>query len=875
MESLRHIKFNYFFIGQGSKVEIRTHNEKEYFFLKTKDQDVIFVAKHVIEVTGEELKEAYLCMETTLFFDVGNLLTAGAFDHHQFTNGIEINDEKYMSTTSLLTLCSSNLEQLSKVENEFNVIVHSEPDFDCFASAYLAREFLSNGQFPPNYEKLVDYAVKIDSGEMGINYEQLITPYTITLSMGEVIDAKLKQDEKFQKNTYLKNKELNQQLMLRGLQLIECLMKRLNELSEPENSLYSPTILERNNDFKEEMLLVNEDYKKYLNDKKNSCEKIKIRLPKRDGEDRLIEVDGLIFERPPTCCLHKLWARKDAQSPSGKGYVFTFIPFDVSADKTQLATELKSLHIPITRVIISVDPTSSVSLKGLGESLEIAECEKEKQILEDKSPLWRSREKRRFDDEWCTNEDPWYDGRSAAYTIVDSPRKGSLLTLEEIKKIAKNFTQPRIKKNSTKIIYPFHFCSNKYEEIVQELRDNNHKILDCVQKDEEYRSYFRPYIQNYLFGTDKSSSDPGYCSHFKFNKNKDVFNTRELVKSDEYLSKQGVSLDVEQEEILLFKFGVGFFIIDTNITSNNPNVNIQLQSLLRINHHLCNKWNEKQIITEHYLNQIDPRLFSYYFKAYEKGLSYTSIVLDGKTFFTADKEEILYKLCSNSYWDSSFDSNSKHMKETLKRMFYDLNKNAIFGFSKAGSALLLIENDLSVLPEKQAKAESDNQTFIFDHYISIDFDIYMMALHQRYAFMSFSRQLSTIKFKQDKKSHVEISNLRKTLLEFIVQGWYSQITNDEIGMEKYKKWSTILETDMLHNEVLEQVSTLDDYTKSITASRFTKISAIFFPIVTLNAFIGLGIVSYPEWIEFTSLFAWVNTGLFVLIILYFLNNKKE
>jgi hypothetical protein len=33
------------------------------------------------------------------------------------------------------------------------------------------------------------------------------------------------------------------------------------------------------------------------------------------------------------------------------------------------------------------------------------------------------------------NADPWYDGRAHSYTIVDSPRAGTVLTADEIESI--------------------------------------------------------------------------------------------------------------------------------------------------------------------------------------------------------------------------------------------------------------------------------------------------------------------------------------------------------------------------------------------------------------------------------------------------------
>ena len=75
--------------------------------------------------------------------------------------------------------------------------------------------------------------------------------------------------------------------------------------------------------------------------------------------------------------------------------------------------------------MISVEPQSPYYLKGLGDRLEEMEVEKSKQLdMEnqgDPRPGYAS-------------SDPWYDGRNPLhnYTIVDTPRGGTVLTWEEI-----------------------------------------------------------------------------------------------------------------------------------------------------------------------------------------------------------------------------------------------------------------------------------------------------------------------------------------------------------------------------------------------------------------------------------------------------------
>jgi hypothetical protein len=85
---------------------------------------------------------------------------------------------------------------------------------------------------------------------------------------------------------------------------------------------------------------------------------------------------------------------------------------------------------PDHRIVVSVPPDKRHALAGLGRALEKAEDKKRRQMnkVRDAVP-------RRFED--VNNSDPWYDGRSPihAYTIVDSPHAGTVLTLEEVIKI--------------------------------------------------------------------------------------------------------------------------------------------------------------------------------------------------------------------------------------------------------------------------------------------------------------------------------------------------------------------------------------------------------------------------------------------------------
>ena len=78
------------------------------------------------------------------------------------------------------------------------------------------------------------------------------------------------------------------------------------------------------------------------------------------------------------------------------------------------------------RVVISLKPDSFYTLKEIGEKLNKAE-----KLKREKLGIKLNEPNRPGYD----MTDPWYDGRGHNYTIVDSPKTGTLLSLEEILKI--------------------------------------------------------------------------------------------------------------------------------------------------------------------------------------------------------------------------------------------------------------------------------------------------------------------------------------------------------------------------------------------------------------------------------------------------------
>lgn len=792
--------FQYNFIGKGGTVDI-SRNE---FSIKNSSRNDV---------------ELY-SQDSTVILDVGNKLTYGIIDHHHLKNPLKVNDKEFCSATGILSAYPSLLSNVDK-EKQIDIFVHEDPDFDCYASTYLAEYYLKHDQFPADYEILVDYAEKIDAGKQGIDFNQICTPYTISLVIWTVIE-----------NMYGKSISLEEKyrlMMKRGLDLVEYMMTQLNTFHVNEKCINHPGILGIDHPFQDEVKLLNDDYQKYEADLANEtiCEKSSIFLATNDTRSEVVEVDALFWNQVPKCSLHKLWARADVRSPSKSGYVFTFIPGEV----------VKKNKLDITKVTIAVDPDYGVSLGGLGKAVELEEQKKEKQIITDKDTLKKRRneDNHRWNDDWCINEDPWYDGRGHEYTIVDSPSVGSLLTIEEIKNISLRYSKPKVKDSVCRLLYPITFDSGNYEHISESFNNNNNTFTrGRLLENEADIKFFRPYIQNYLFNKDVKN----------VTNNCKVYN----IKFDECSHLNSLkNVCVKKANIILFKYGIGFLVVDTVFNQDSENYDyILFEDVLKTNTSLSSGEGEKEIIklfSDIFLNtKID-------IKNCEKGLVYTHVTLDGQTVFEGQKKEMLYKLTNLLDWEHPVQIEKEFMQENMKKMFLEMDHDYVFGFSKEGAAFLEFDYGVSHLFAEKRKKKIEKKELIQHQFKNTDFVIFLLVVQQRYCLMEFSKSLSKNGTKKN-----EISKLRKVMLEFITHGWFSQITNDETGMQKFKKWNQIFETEQLHNEVLDQVSTVDDFHRGNNSKRIELLTAVFFPVVVVNVLVGIGYIELGSFVTIPQQF---------------------
>ena len=310
--------------------------------------------------------------------DVGNNLRPGIIDHHQPTTENEC-------TVSLICkfpeYILSNIKGCNKVE----LVTHKNPDLDAIGGIFFSEYLIKYKKLTNIFYKLSKYIKRIDMGLVYINPKTPFTIYSIYMGSCHIINN-IKGINNYEKDLLKLEK---------GKEILNYIVEK-----EDFSEILDEEFFKKYSWFNKAKNLIEEDYEKYLKDKEKS-EKIKIFLPVKNGKSGDF-VNGLLIENPESM-FFKVWARSE-------NYIFLAVNFNNK------------------RYIISVDPEKNFYLKGLGDILNKAE--QEKRILNKVKIIEKNRP-------GYNMPDPWYDGRNKLhnYTIIDTPRNGTLLTWDEIKNI--------------------------------------------------------------------------------------------------------------------------------------------------------------------------------------------------------------------------------------------------------------------------------------------------------------------------------------------------------------------------------------------------------------------------------------------------------
>jgi hypothetical protein len=355
-----------------------------------------------------------------LYLDVGNALCPGVIDHHHLTTHSG-------STTGLVLahpeFVAGSAPSGRKPEDPLTIVLHEQPDLDCLASAYLAAAYLTSGEFPDGSDALARYAAKVDEGALGMT---LANPFALYAALMQLAN-------RLGRATWHSNHQRWTEHVRRGLEVITYVLDQVARRGTPLPAVDAfACIAQMTAGDRQEVQADVERYRRKMADPRTQARRAQLRLPSQFGGKAAVEAllvrDVQNTDDPEHVVFFKDWARTDAERcPNGRGFV-------------ALSVFMSEGPHQVRRCILSVTPDSGASIQGLGGLLDRAEAERREQVFgSDDRVTDPATGAPRPPRPGYGNADPWYDGRAHDYTIVDSPRSGTMLTTEEIEGILLQF----------------------------------------------------------------------------------------------------------------------------------------------------------------------------------------------------------------------------------------------------------------------------------------------------------------------------------------------------------------------------------------------------------------------------------------------------
>ena len=322
-----------------------------------------------------------------VYIDTGNSDQPGIIDHH-FASQIANSACELLNQQPELLLAHLKDCPVSRIEFR----LHSNPDLDCAATLYSAYELMDSQPRREILQKLAAYISSIDQGHIPQAGQLCDSLYGIFLAHQNIVE-------------HSSETRVTDLLLLEAeLRVIDAAVYLMEQY--PVEGDFSSIFRFQPDWFAQERQLIQEDIECYHQDVRFRSHPYIARI---NGYSE--PVTGLWLEHPQSI-FFKLWAQNDPNAPDGKGYQFLTVDLSQSGNN---------------RFIIRVDPESGTDLKGLGQLLEQHESRKRKQQGKER-PIYPIRYP-------SNNSDPWYFGQGHAYTIIDSPHAGTILTAEEVQKV--------------------------------------------------------------------------------------------------------------------------------------------------------------------------------------------------------------------------------------------------------------------------------------------------------------------------------------------------------------------------------------------------------------------------------------------------------
>jgi class 3 adenylate cyclase len=353
-----------------------------------------------------------------LALDVGNEAGVGVVDHHQAgTAGCATSlalEHPAWLTEAVLPAAGQGPRS-----EDVELIVHADPDFDVCAAVFMALEFLEGRPGAASRTEarqealraLAGYATRVDSGHSDIDdLDPAASPYALL-----AVCEGLANGGPVRPPSWLARQR---RWLGLGVQVLHETMARAQQTVGRESlpSIFRkgvPAILQPLAEQARADVSVFTE-----NDLRRIAER-HYDIPRRGGTGRVVQRCGVI--QAPACRTFKEWARR-------RGYAMLV----VGHPERQVRSADERQQIALRRFIISVLPDSGLTLADLAVELDRLETQRREELHRRTgiTDLLRNGPPR----PGFSNSDPWYDGRAPvlANTIVDAPRGGSVLELDDI-----------------------------------------------------------------------------------------------------------------------------------------------------------------------------------------------------------------------------------------------------------------------------------------------------------------------------------------------------------------------------------------------------------------------------------------------------------
>ncbi len=738
-----------------------------------------------------------------LYLNTGNDLTPGVIDHHQLAR----------ETCTAMLVCEHRelySDWLSDYD-EVEIILHNQPNLDCIASLFIIDAIINERNIDEGMLKdLAEYTLEIDMGKTANPDIERPSLYLVLAARTQMLMDRFKKEGEAVKDDYGEdsNNQLREDIVNAGLQIITEFIEKIQ--SDEIHGFDGHGAQYGEGYFDEERKYLKGDYAKYIHDLENyrKVNFISVEIPlKHVGTS---EKKKALIYRNPSPTLFKLWARQDEiHSDSGEGFQIMMVIWNVE-DRNK------------KRYIMSTDPTGKYNLKFLGDVLNYYE----KQKGANRGDLQEGENRPGYE-----LPDPWYDGRSHNYTIVDTPHYGTILDEDEVVSLFSNFVVEniylnlRVNHHRMSVIVPLKIThQKKYNE--KELAS---KGFENIEVTESIKDYFRTSFLSLFFSNSqgirlltKRSKDPKTVS---------LLWGGSLQECQVIIEE---SILIKYENILLFS--VQFSVDDDqypifhHVARHLNSLNLEGRSV-EANRNKCPFLFDliRDIGLE--VELLDDEVYQY-----------DSIVLDNFHFYRQPHfaEQIMNSFLSGEENSIARKPHNNEITKFTDYFYIGMNDNLYLSFQNTYDSQL----------------SSDSVFYIFETEQRNHFFMYLFVVLRKIMLDVFSDTFNCIDLlARDRRTRNRTSALASEILNYINRLNIQYITNEGNGMNVFKQMLRVNSINDSFEEIFTSLKQLNDFNERRIQRKqslqMELLQAIFLvgviaSVIALGAMPGAEILTYDQ-----------------------------